>query len=40
MTDGDNGAPEQLDWLPQNASLIAVVRETVAGSGRPMSLSG
>jgi len=31
MTDGDNGAPEQLDWLPQNASLIAVVRETGCG---------
>lgn len=30
MTDGDSGAFVQLDWLPENTSLIAMVREAGA----------
>ncbi|TFG66768.1 MAG: hypothetical protein E4H28_00905, partial [Gemmatimonadales bacterium] len=31
MTEGDSGGSAQLDWLPEKASLIAVVREAGAG---------
>jgi len=31
MTEGDSGATEQLEWLPETASLIAIVREAGCG---------